>query len=102
MALKPSNSSQSVGLCPVCEGEPRVLVVLAHPVMLRFPRDLLEREAGCWVATEAHSGPALARALDEFALSGWCSTAPGSRPAVSPGLHTSPVNDPSLLLDPVP
>lgn len=46
--------------CPVCDGEPRVLVAMQHPSMLRFTRELLERECGCWVATEAHTGSALA------------------------------------------
>lgn len=53
--------------CPVCDGEPRVLVVMRHPTMLRFTRELLEREFGCWVAAEACTDDALARALDEFA-----------------------------------
>lgn len=47
--------------CPVCDGEPRVLVVMQHPGMLRFTRELLERECGCWVATEVRTGSALGR-----------------------------------------
>jgi CheY-like chemotaxis protein len=50
--------------CPVCEGRPHVLVVMRHPTMLRFTQELLERECGCWVATEVRSGPALARTLE--------------------------------------
>lgn len=50
--------------CPVCDGQPRVLVAMQHPSMLRFTRELLERECGCWVATEAHTGAALARTVD--------------------------------------
>ena len=65
MALQPPIASESVEPCPVCDGEPRVLVVMRHPAMLRFTRQLLERECGCWVATDACSGPSLARALDE-------------------------------------
>ena len=49
--------------CPVCDGEPRVLVVMQHPTMLRFTREILEREFGCWVATEMHAGNLLAAAL---------------------------------------
>ena len=65
MALQPVVASGSVEPCRVCDGEPRVLVVMRHPAMLRFTRQLLERECGCWVATDAGSGPSLARALDE-------------------------------------
>jgi hypothetical protein len=50
--------------CPVCDGHPRVLVVMRHPAMLRFTRELLEREYGCWVATEVRSGERLAAVLD--------------------------------------
>lgn len=34
--------------CPVCDGSPRVLVAVAHPVMRRLIVELLEREHGCW------------------------------------------------------
>lgn len=54
------------GPCPVCDGEPRVVVVMQHPAMLRFTRDMLERECGCWVATEVRTGPALAAALERL------------------------------------
>ncbi len=47
--------------CPVCDGAPRVLLVMRHPAMLRFTRELLEREFGCWVATETCPGPRVAR-----------------------------------------
>jgi DNA-binding NarL/FixJ family response regulator len=53
--------------CPVCDGSPRILVVMRHPAMLRFTRELLERECGCWVATEASSGPSLAMAIERLA-----------------------------------
>lgn len=66
MALRPTEESENGEPCPVCDGEPRVLVVMRHPAMLRFTRKLLERECGCWVATEVRSGPSLARALDEL------------------------------------
>ena len=66
MALEPLEAVEMVEPCPVCDGEPRVLVVMRHHAMLRYTRELLERECGCWVATEARSGPALARALDEL------------------------------------
>ena len=52
--------------CPVCDGQPRVLVAIQHPSMLRFTREFLERECGCGVATEAHTGPALAHAVDRI------------------------------------
>lgn len=53
--------------CLVCERTPRVLLVMQHPAMLRLTRLLLERECGCWVATEVQAGPALAAALDRLA-----------------------------------
>ena len=34
--------------------------------MLRFTRELLEREFGCWVATEIQTGDVLARTLDRI------------------------------------
>lgn len=52
--------------CPVCDGQPRVLVVMRHPTMLRFTRELLEREFGCWVATEARTDDALVGTLDRL------------------------------------
>lgn len=66
MVLEPPEPSEGAEPCPVCDGEPRVLVVMRHPAMLRFTRQLLERECGCWVASEVRSGPSLARALDEL------------------------------------
>lgn len=51
--------------CPVCDGQPRVLVAMRHPSMLRFTRELLERECGCWVATETHTDGSLSRTIDE-------------------------------------
>ena len=49
--------------CPVCDGNPRVLVAIRHPAMRRFTRDLLEREYHCWVATTIGAGEALDQAL---------------------------------------
>lgn len=49
--------------CPVCDGAPRILVVMAHPTMRQLTRDLLRQEFGCWVATEMHSGETLANTL---------------------------------------
>ena len=46
--------------CPVCDGQPRILVAMTHEPMLRFTRELLEREFGCWVTTEIRAGEALA------------------------------------------
>ena len=66
MALQLAKSVESVEPCPVCDSTPRVLVVMRHPAMLRLTRELLMRECGCWVATEARSGPLLARVLDEL------------------------------------
>ena len=62
----PDRQHQAGDACPVCDGEPRVLVVMRHPAMLRFTREMLEREYGCWVATEVRTGPALAAALDRL------------------------------------
>ncbi|MFP5327377.1 MAG: hypothetical protein ACLGHT_07830 [Acidimicrobiia bacterium] len=66
MAEQPPEATELVEPCPVCDGEPRVLVVMRHAAMLRFTRELLERECGCWVATEVRTGPSLSRALDEL------------------------------------
>ena len=66
MVLQLPEPSEGPERCPVCDAEPRVLVVMRHAAMLRFTRELLERECGCWVAAEVHSGPSLARALDEL------------------------------------
>lgn len=51
--------------CPVCDGQPRVLVAMRHPSMLRFTRELLERECGCWVASETYTDSALSRTIDQ-------------------------------------
>ncbi len=40
-----------------------MLVALGHPAMRQFTRELLEREHGCWVATEAPHGAQLGREL---------------------------------------
>lgn len=57
-------AGQSSGPCPVCDGEPCILVVMRHPGMLRFTRELLRREFGCWAATEAHQDERLATTLE--------------------------------------
>ncbi len=58
----------SPGPCPVCDRNPRVLVAMRHPAMLRLTRELLEREFGCWLATEVDTGgDSLARAVDRLA-----------------------------------
>ena len=49
--------------CPVCDGNPRVLVAIRHPAMRRFTRDLLEREYHCWEAAEVNAGQSLDEAL---------------------------------------
>lgn len=36
--------------CPVCNGTPRVLVALSHPMMRRFTLELLARDHACWCA----------------------------------------------------
>ena len=56
-------ASKRVESGPVCDGEPRVLVAMRHPAMLRFTRELVERERGYWVAPEVRNGPVLTRAL---------------------------------------
>ena len=66
MAPSLPEQSPSTEPCPVCDTQPRVLVVMRHPAMLRFTRQLLERECGCWVAAEVRSGPSLAAAIDEL------------------------------------
>lgn len=50
--------------CPVCDGEPRVLLVIAHPTMRRLTRAMLEREFACWIGVEVHMGEALADAVE--------------------------------------
>lgn len=49
--------------CPVCDGNPRVLVAIRHPAMRRYTRDLLEREYHCWVANELSVGQPLDEAM---------------------------------------
>jgi len=62
--MVPGPRPQPAELCPICCGHPHVLVAMRHPAMLRLTRELLEREFGCWVVSEAHTGRALARALE--------------------------------------
>jgi len=49
--------------CPVCDGEPRVLVAIRHPAMRRFTRELLARDHGCWLATAIGPAEPLRHAL---------------------------------------
>lgn len=49
--------------CPVCDGQPRVLVAIAHPSMRRYTRELLVGEYHCWVATEVGTGQPLDAAI---------------------------------------
>src|SRR3546814_19570034 len=52
--------------CPVCDGTPRVLVAIRHPVMRRFAAELLARECGCWASDDVAAGEMLPSALDRF------------------------------------
>src|SRR3546814_11199103 len=52
--------------CPVCDGTPRVLVAIRHPVMRRFAAELLARECGCWASDDVAAGEMLASAIDRF------------------------------------
>src|SRR3546814_15726353 len=52
--------------CPVCDGTPRVLVAIRHPVMRRFAAELLARECGCWASDDVAAGEMLPRAIDTF------------------------------------
>lgn len=56
-------SPGAAATCPVCDGTPRVLVAIRHPAMRNFTRELLQRECGCWVATEVDTGQ-LAEAIE--------------------------------------
>jgi DNA-binding NarL/FixJ family response regulator len=49
--------------CPVCDGEPRVLVAIRHPPMRRLTRELLARDHRCWRASAIGRGERLDRAL---------------------------------------
>ena len=49
--------------CPVCDGEPRVLVAIRHPGMRHLTGDLLAREYHCWVASDVAADEPLAGAL---------------------------------------
>lgn len=53
--------------CPVCDGSPRVLVAVRHPVMGRYIRELLEREHHCWTGDVVGSDEPLAGAVDRVA-----------------------------------
>lgn len=56
--------SVMVAPCPVCDGSPRVLVAVRHPVMGRYIRELLEREHHCWTGDIVGPGERLADAVD--------------------------------------
>ena len=66
MVAVATQAHQRDGACRVCDGQPRVLVVMRHPTMRRLTRELLEREFACWVATEARADDTLARMLDRL------------------------------------
>ena len=51
------------GACPVCDGQPRVLVAIRHPGMRHLTGDLLAREYHCWVASDLAADEPLADAL---------------------------------------
>jgi DNA-binding NarL/FixJ family response regulator len=71
-----------VGGCPLCDGNPVVLVALRHPAMRRFTRELLRRECRCWTPIESQAGASLASELATLApellvmdaadFSDWC------------------------------
>ena len=56
----------SVEPCPVCDGTPRVLVAVRHPVMRRYAAELLARECGCWASSDVDAGEMLPDAIDRF------------------------------------
>lgn len=49
--------------CPVCDGDPRVLVAIRHPGMRHLTADLLAREYHCWVASDLRADQSLADGL---------------------------------------
>lgn len=61
--LRPGRRAGPVEPCPVCDGEPRVLVAIRHSAMRRFTRELLARDHGCWDAAAIGLGEALGPAL---------------------------------------
>ena len=52
--------------CPVCDGTPRVLVAVRHPVMRQYATELLARECGCWVSSGVGDGEMLPDAIGRF------------------------------------
>ena len=52
--------------CPVCDGNPKVLVAVRHPVMRRYAAELLARECGCWASSDASVGEMLPGAIERF------------------------------------
>ena len=59
------HTHHGTGACPVCDGEPRVLVANRHPGMRHLTGELLAREYHCWVASDLAPGQPLADALAE-------------------------------------
>jgi DNA-binding NarL/FixJ family response regulator len=56
----------ALGSCPVCDGTPRVLVAIRHPVMRRYAAELLARECGCWASSDVTAGEMLPEAIDRL------------------------------------
>lgn len=52
--------------CPVCDGTPRVLVAIQHPVMRRLAAELLAWECDCWASDEVAAGEMLPSAIGRF------------------------------------
>lgn len=52
--------------CPVCDGTPRILVAVRHPVMRRYSAELLARECSCWTSSDVTAGEMLPDAIDRF------------------------------------
>ncbi|MDP1804202.1 MAG: hypothetical protein Q8K72_03460 [Acidimicrobiales bacterium] len=57
------STHDSDGACPVCDGQPRILVAIRHPGMRHLTGDLLAREYHCWVASDLAADEPLADAL---------------------------------------
>ena len=52
--------------CAACDGTPRVLVAVRHPVMRHYAAELLTRECGCWASSDVDAGEMLPDAIDRF------------------------------------
>lgn len=55
-----------LGPCPVCDGTPRILVAVRHPLMRRYAADLLRRECGCWASSDVAAREMLPAAIERF------------------------------------